>query len=203
MGRRLNSGAKRLGAGVALAFLSLGSVPAFADITYIVDQTVGVGDVTGVITTDGTLGPLFPSDILSWNLELTGNGASLDLTNLNSIVYGAGSDLFATTREITFNYDATDGGYLVFQEPAGVGHGLNYWCNSTSTAYQNTCFTGISVVPLSVGDSTAVFAMPSGTQPIATAPEPSTWVLVLLGFGALGLAGARRVGKTRDALVSA
>ena len=46
-GSSVELGRERLGAGVALAFLSLGSVPAFADITYIVDQTVGVGDVTG------------------------------------------------------------------------------------------------------------------------------------------------------------
>jgi hypothetical protein len=103
-----------------------------ADITYIVDQTVGPGGVRGIITTDGTLRTL-PLDIMFWNLELTGNGASLDLTNLNSIVYGAGSDVFATGRQITFNYGANDGGYLVFQEPAGKGFGLNYWCNATGS----------------------------------------------------------------------
>jgi PEP-CTERM motif len=194
MGCKVQSGAMRLVAGVALAVQCLGSSAALADITYIVDQTVGSGGVTGIITTDGTLGTLLPSDILSWNLELTGNGASLDLTNLNSIVYGAGSDVFATTREITFNYDATDGGYLVFQEPAGVGLGYYYWCNSTSTAYQNTCLTGISVVPHFYTDSSAQFATPSGTQVLATAPEPSSWVLMLLGFGGLAFA-ARQAGK--------
>ena len=194
MGCNIQSGATRLVAGVALAVLCLGSSAALADITYIVDQTVGSGGVTGIITTDGTLGTLLPSDILSWNLELTGNGASLDLNNSNSIVYGAGLDVFATTRQITFNYDATDGGYLVFQEPAGKGLGSFYWCNSTSTSYQNTCLTGISVVPQFYMDSSAQFATPSGTQVLATAPEPSTWVLTLLGFGGLGFA-ARRASK--------
>jgi hypothetical protein len=63
--------------------------------------------------------------------------------------------------------------------------------------------TGISVVPHFVLDSTALFASPSGTQAIATAPELSTWALALVGFGTLGLAAARKVAKGRDALANA
>ena len=196
MSRRLRLGGTGLVVGAALIFISLGSAAAFADITYLVDQTVAPGGVTGFITTDGTLGTLAPSDFLAWNLELTGNGASLNLTNLNSIVYGAGSDVFATPHEITFNYGSNDGGYLVFQELAGKGNGLTYWCNATGGQSPVTCLTGISVVPQFVLDATAVFATPSGTQVLATAPEPSTWVLMLLGFGGLAFA-ARQAGKAR------
>jgi hypothetical protein len=130
MDRSLKRGWNTLVAGAALACLFLGSAPAFANITYLVDQTVGVGGVTGSITTNGVLGTLLPANILSWSLELTGDGASLHLTDLNSIVYGAGSDVVATSSNITFDYSSGDQGYLVFQQPAGVGNGHFYWCNA-------------------------------------------------------------------------
>ncbi len=201
MDHSLKRGWNTLVAGAALACLFLGSAPAFANITYLVDQTVGVGGVTGSITTNGVLGTLLPANILSWSLELTGDGASLHLTDLNSIVYGAGSDVVATSSNITFDYSSGDQGYLVFQQPAGVGNGHFYWCNAAPAG--GTCFAGISVVPLFVGDTTAVFALPRGVQVLATAPEPSTWVLMLLGFGALGLGAVRQAGKARLALAKA
>lgn len=80
MGCKMKPGKKAAGVGPALAVLCLGSAGAFADITYIVDQTVTdgskTGTVVGIITTDGALGTLLPSDFKSWNLELTGIGAS-------------------------------------------------------------------------------------------------------------------------------
>jgi hypothetical protein len=205
MGCKMKPGKKGAVAGAALAVLCLGSAAAFADITYIVDQTVTdgskTGPVVGIITTDGALGTLLPSDFKSWNLELTGVGASLDLNNSNSTVYGAGSDVFATAREITYDYSAGDMGYLVFQEPAGIGHGLFYWCNAAPAG--NTCLAGISVVPQFVMDASAVIGAQTGTLAIATAPEPSTWILTLLGFGALGFAAVTKAGKARPTPVRA
>jgi hypothetical protein len=82
MGCKMKPGKKGAVAGAALAVLCLGSAAAFADITYIVDQTVTdgskTGTVVGIITTDGALGTLLPSDFKSWNLELTGVGAIRD-----------------------------------------------------------------------------------------------------------------------------
>jgi len=55
----------------------LSAVCCSADITYDVDQTVGIGSVKGFIETDGTTGVLGASNILNWNLLLN------DGTNAN------------------------------------------------------------------------------------------------------------------------
>ena len=48
-----------------------------AAITYNVDQTIGAGTVTGDIQTHGTTGVLDNANIIAWNLELNGVGASI------------------------------------------------------------------------------------------------------------------------------
>ncbi len=52
-------------------------------------------------------------------------------------------------------------------------------------------------------DASAVIGTPTGTLAIATAPEPSTWIMMLLGFGALGFAAVTKAGKARPAPVRA
>ena len=57
-----------LAAVCALLLMLMGS--AAANITYCANDLVGVGTVTGMITTDGTIGTLGASNILSFNLNL-------------------------------------------------------------------------------------------------------------------------------------
>jgi hypothetical protein len=83
----------RLLIAAAFAIFALVSEATATPITYAVgiglpigvpDPTVG-GQLTGTITTDGTIGYLAISDITSWNLTLTvgSHSAELDPTNSN------------------------------------------------------------------------------------------------------------------------
>ncbi len=65
----------------ALGTMLLGAEAASANIVYNVDRTVGMGSVTGTITTDGNTGTLGLGDFLAWNLTLKGVGASYAINN--------------------------------------------------------------------------------------------------------------------------
>jgi hypothetical protein len=177
---------------LAAALLSAGSSGA-TSITYDVDQTIGLGSVTGTIQTDGNTGPLGAGDITGWNLELNGVAASYGLTNSDSSVYVVGSDLTATTTHLYFDFSGSDNGYLLFQVVEFSGN--NYYCNATSSA---VCLQGKSVAPQSFSDPSFQNAPALGVQVIASAvPEPAAWATMLLGMAAIG--GALRGRRLRVA----
>jgi PEP-CTERM motif len=192
-------GARRLIFGAWLISLLLGAGAASgATITYNVDLTVGLGRVYGTITTDGATGTLSSSDFVSWNLELVGLGASYHITNLDSgaVVWGdTESDVTATLADLYFNFSGGVGGYLVFQD--GYKSGMHYYCDSDGLTQ---CLAGESDVPQAYNDGTQQIVEMTGNQVIGVVggaiPEPSTWVLMLLGFGGLAFA-ARQAGKAR------
>jgi hypothetical protein len=185
--------------------LSLGSMK--ADITYGVNLGIGAGGVTGSITTDGNTGVLVASDILSWNLNITGNGgATYNLVSGPSGVEvgnitqpfnpSAGTpDLTATATDIYFNFSATDGGYLGFQSLPFYG-GQNYFaCGAFNNNFDVS--QGFSVVPVLYSDSTSIYVPEAGNQIIAavsatSAPDlADTMPLLGLGLGALTVFGRR------------
>jgi PEP-CTERM motif len=43
-----------------------------------------------------------------------------------------------------------------------------------------------------IGDGTSINVPAAGVQTIAFVPEPSTWILMGIGFGALAFAAARK-----------
>ena len=167
------------------------SVCGAGPITYSVNQTIGLGNVTGSIQTDGTTGVLGAGNIIGWNLELNGVGASLNLTNLNSVVFVSGADVTATTGDLFFNFSGADQGLLLFQ--VSLFSGTQYYCDSAAVG---ACFQGKTVAPQSIFDPSAQHVPAEGNQIIGIAgstgsvPEPAT--LALLGLGLAGLAATRR-----------
>jgi PEP-CTERM motif len=139
--------------------------------------------------TDGTTGILNSSNIIGWNLELKGVGASINLQNTDSVAYDSGSDLSATANDLSFNYDGTDDGFLVFQ--VNLLSGAQYYCNAV-TSQGVDCTPGASVIPQHSTDPSAQHAFRTGNQVIGTVasvlPEPSSWALMLVGVGGLGVA---------------
>ena len=180
------------GAALCATLLGAGASRA-ADITYAVDQTIGLGSVIGSITTDGKTGILGTGDIVGWNLQLNGNGASSHLMTSDSHVAVAGTDLTATPTNLDFNFSDSDNGYLLFQ--AVLFSGQDYYCNAASSS---TCFQGKSVVPQAFSDPSAQNVPAAGNQVIGTVvPEPAAWATMLLGLAAIG--GALRARKLRIA----
>ena len=149
MTRKLHTGWRSL-AHCALwdaAFLGTmfcGARSASADIVYFVDEPIGVGSVVGTITTDGNTGILSASDFLAWNLVLNGDGASFTISSSDPTksIELVGSDAFATLTKITFDFSASDDGYLLFQD--GLHSAMHYWCSAASSS---TCFAGKTVAP--------------------------------------------------------
>jgi hypothetical protein len=164
-----------------------------APITYNVDQTIGAGSVTGTIQTNGATGVLDTAEIIAWNLELNGVGASINLTNSNSVVDVNGVDVTATLADLFFNYSGIDDGFWVFQ--VNLFSGNEYYCNAVTTQGFD-CAAGASVVPQSHSDPSAQYEFRTGNQIIGTAasvvPEPATLALLATAIAGLGLIRRRR-----------
>ena len=195
----------------AAAVSVFGGASAFAStITYTVNETILNGGVTGTITTDGATGVLTVANFVAWNLVVSGGNASYNLTDANSVVldygtngfYGPPSvDVTATATKLFFDYSGPDAGYLGFQS-GGAYSGQHYWCNATHNQSFD-CFVGESAVPILYSDPTSQYnTARTGNQVIGMvvggggAPEPTTWLMLLTGFAALGAATRGRRGAT-------
>ena len=155
-----------LGAGLALA----GAARADDQITYELNQTIGVGGVSGEIITDGKIGTLAETDILGWNLTVKGSGATISLSSSGgqSAVRIGGGDLTATSTQLFFNFSGADRGYLLFQSNSpGLFSGAKYFCDAEDAS---VCFKGAAAVPVTFSDATTVVdSTLSGNVLIATA----------------------------------
>jgi hypothetical protein len=167
-----------------------------ADITYTVNEVVGAGNVTGFITTDGTIGTLAAGNIVNWSLALNdGTNPTFDLlgptSGNNSGVFVTGSDLTSTATQLLFNFSANDAGYLFFQ---GSGHDPFNCYNSNRRCNFQDPHLGSDVVlsALPLDNTTGMYpnvqyTVLTGDDVIAGAgvvatPEPSTNILLLTGI---------------------
>lgn len=158
-------------------------------ITYTVNQTIGMGSVTGFIETDGTTGVLFANNFINWNLLLNDGKNTFRLTGPlsgnNSQVFIQGTDVAAFGNFLFFNFSAIDYGILLFS-PQSAFTGAHYYCDASQPFM---CPVGATVVPLTVtqGFQNVRFLgnVVIGVKD-AAAPEPGTLGLLLFGVGWLG-----------------
>jgi hypothetical protein len=181
--------ARRAVAGAIIGGALLGAGGASANIVYTVNQSIGVGSVTGTLETDGVIGTLGTGDFVHWNLLLTGaGGVTYNLVDGTSSVLVSGSDLTAIGKDIVFNFSGDASSYFLIQHT--LFSGQNYWCNAAAS---EVCYEGKSDVPGSIFDASAQVESAVGLQVIATTgvPEPATWALIVLGFAGVGFAVRR------------
>lgn len=165
-------------------------------IVYNVNNTVGVGGVTGSISTDGTLGPLPIASITDFNLVLDdGFGNMVNLlgplqAGTNADVTGILRQFTATATDLLFDFSGPNGAIFFTTLPLISGEG--FWCVSTKSA---ACGAGTGE-HVQVGEFPLNhrFTALSGNLSIASVavqiPQPGT--LAILGLGLIGLGIARR-----------
>jgi len=176
-------------------------------ITYNVNQPIGAGGVTGDIITNGTIGNLFTTSIVDWNLLLNDGITTFDLTGPlsggNSALephWGPG-DLTATATQLSFNFSDTSG-INFFYFTAITGGTDAAMCfqsgNPVGSCLAGSSFAG-SGEELSIGNlaNNTQFTSISGTQVIGTAavPEPSTLILLGIALVIVRLFGPKRASK--------
>jgi hypothetical protein len=165
--------------GATASFANVTSVTYLANLFFPVERV----QILGWITTDGNLGILATSDIVSINLIASGPTLGLEYIPQNTTLSLIGDDLIATPRDLTFAYGANDGGIFSFQQKF-VDPGTLFWCNATGG--QNACSQGISLFGFPPNEASVNL---SETLVLASAPEPATWSLMLIGFVGLGFMG--------------
>jgi hypothetical protein len=169
-------------------------------IDYSVDLVSGTTSVVGEITTDGQTGTLGQGDITGVDLVISNAGGLKTLTALNGLNV-TGSDLTATLSGLFYNFSSSNNGSFVFIQNFATG-GLLCFNNSAVTCNGGSS----SAVAVSIGNTTS-FIHESGNVEIGSAavvagvPEPSTWAMMILGFGGVGFMAYRR--KAKPALMAA
>lgn len=205
---------QKLLAAVAALGVAVGmSTVAQANVVYAINQsstTPEVGGelsplsdtVLGTITTDGTIGVLQTSNILSWDLHLNDNirpALSSHLTPANSgIWFDIGDALSASATGLSFDFSKAGAVFIIQGLTHGFSSGYEYFCFQASSG---PCLQGETIVPNYYAVDGVLATGLSGSVPLSGgAPEPATWGLMLLGFGGLGAAMRSR---RRTAIVPA
>ena len=173
--------------------LACASICSAAQTTYIVNQTVGAGSVTGTITTDGNLGTLTTGDIVAFNITINDGSGTTQLVNTQATATIFGSGVTATPTGLFLNYTLNSGLLIEGINTPTAGNNT-YVCWEGGTLSCTNGPTGIDLCRNCPNGSNAgaQILSQSGTQAIASAPatatpEPSTILLVGLGAGILGL----------------
>ena len=181
----------KLKIGKALALMLLAApVSAFAgDITYYVDDVVGTGSVVGSITTDGTIGVLSSSDLVSWDLTLRAPnllGGTQVLTQSNGTFSDTGG-FGATASHLVFNYGGTSGQLFIFEG----GLHSDYWCGAASGGdacnLESDPAETIGYSSVTGGNAEDVSEAGAGLTVLASVPAPTTLALFSVGLLALGV----------------
>ena len=145
-------------------------------------------------------------DADSWNATLaginyTGGPASMTLHVSDGQAFGDG--------DLLLNGSTIASGNIFNGDTAQIGGGNNIngglWdvksfdISSRLTPGANTLNLGLVPGGDALGLIVAQFNLPVGTAPTAPVPEPATWALMILGFGAVGYAMRRRGARVQMA----
>ena len=155
-------------------------------IIYNIDRTVGAGSVSGTIETDGTIGMLNQTNILSWTFSLFDGVESRTISSTNDTFSIFQENLSATLTELYYNFDHADLYDVRFSMiPVALG---NYWEYSLRGGGENIYHSDYTISP---EVNIVLTTSQEGTKVIGTVvPLPAA--LWLLSSGLLGLVGLAR-----------
>jgi hypothetical protein len=157
--------------------------------------------ISGTITTDGNFGPLSAADITDWNINQSADTVHYppNLNPLNSVLTLTGSALSANPFQLKFDLGGSTNSLLEFA-PSNFftgGGGISLQMCDTNGTCQDQNLTQLhSSIMMAFIDPgccstssgvTEIFDVQIGFA-IRSVPEPSTWVMMLIGFAGLGFA---------------
>lgn len=175
------------------ALLAVASPSGSCAAVYLGSGNVGSsGSYNLSITTDDTIGILNNANILAYSITISDGINTINLNPPNSDVLIAGNGLTASATDISFNFSVF--GLALFQSPT-TGSGGPFLCFQGTGCHGGD--PGIGLAPISGGSIQA--SARQGTQIVASVvsvpggvPEPATWAMMLVGFGAMGVSFRRR-----------
>jgi PEP-CTERM motif len=162
--------------------ISFVPMPASAT-TYFVNDSSGTMSVTGSFTTDGTTGQLGTSNIVGWNLTITGSFPSIVLssTDPSGFSFDDGPATTATSTAVTFNYSGDIASDFSFRN---LNNQFIEW--SWSGVIGTFSIDNNVIIENSFRTGDPIIAT------VAAVPEPSTWAMMILGFMGVGFMAYRR-----------
>ena len=177
-------------AGTALSLFL--SSPALAATTFFGTRDTGNRTATYSITTDDTLGAIGTSQITSWTMAISDGGLTQSFSSLDGSMQFSGLSLFSTGTDLLFNYDSVD---YIFASFFSAGNQSGLYMQAGYDAGNLTHEDLIRLYPYDGsgwqrGDETGLQSIAS--IPSGAVPEPGTWAMMILGFGAIGFAMRRR-----------
>jgi len=166
-----------------------------APITYEVNRMIGAGTVTGMITTDGTIGAVGAAQITGFALTVTDATDSFGLVSLlGAAVLDGGGAFLATATQLTFDFGGVGPVGLDFRDVVGglFGATLGWGFANGGPGIEAIVHVGSPGTfnhSLSVTGRGAVEVI--GT--VASLPEPGTLGMALLGLAGLVLGRKRKL----------
>jgi hypothetical protein len=190
---------------LAATILTLSAATANADITYEVNRTIGAGSVTGLITTDGTLGDLFADNISDWSLTLTAPDPNNAGSVISDTISKSSSDsvfivaplgntpVTATTTQLIYDFTPSqDSTYMLFFGTTSPN--LN-WCLETINCNSDGVGSMEYISYIDTSGNKVLLSSVNHTGEIVfanTAVIPVPAAIWLFGSGLIGLAGFAR-----------
>ena len=182
-------------AGTALSLFL--SSQALAATTFTGTRNTGTRTATYSITTDDTIGAIGTGQIISWTMSIS-DGVALDnFSSVGGTMDFSGSSLWSNGTDLLFDYDNSVGFiYASFYSPG----------NASALVMQAGDGYNEDLIRLTGAAAGWEAGNETGLQSIASVPggalpEPGTWAMMILGFGATGWHLRRR--RTSLALAQA